>query len=124
MGNPVLQWQILTKQPEKLEEFYTKLFGWKVSDDNALGYRRVDTSSEEGIHGGLWPISEKEGHSMVQLFIRVGDVKAHAVTAQELGARILIPPQSLPDGDEVCIAMDPDGIPFGMFRGRQTPIQG
>ena len=117
MANPVMQWQILTKQPKKLGEFYSALFGWKVFGDNALGYRQVDTTCKEGIHGGFWPIAEKEGHSMVQLFIRVDDVKAHAKRAEQLGAHIVIPPQTLPDGDEMAVAVDPDGIPFAMFRG-------
>jgi uncharacterized protein len=116
MANPVMHWQILTKQPKKLEEFYSALFGWKVSGDNALGYRQVDTASKEGIHGGFWPIAEKEGHSMVQLFIRVDDVKAHAKKAEALGGRIVIPPQTLPEGDEMTVAVDPDGILFAMFR--------
>src|ERR1700730_13851791 len=88
MANPVMRWQILTKQPKKLEEFYSALFGWKVSGDNPLGYRQVDTASNEGIPGGFWPISEKEGHSMVQLFVRVNDVNASAKKAESLGARI------------------------------------
>jgi predicted enzyme related to lactoylglutathione lyase len=118
MSNPVMHWQILTKQPKKLEDFYSALFGWKVSGDNALGYRQVDTACKEGIHGGIWPISEKEGHSMVQLFIRVDDVKAHAKRAEQLGAQIVIPPQTLPEGDEMTVAVDPDGIPFAMFRSK------
>ena len=36
MANAVTHWQILTKQPPKLEEFYGALFGWKFSADNAL----------------------------------------------------------------------------------------
>ena len=116
MANPVMHWQILTKQPKKLEEFYSALFGWRVSGDNALGYRQVDTTCKEGIHGGFWPIPEKEGHSMVQLFVRVDDVKAHTRKAEQLGAHIVIPPQTLPEGDEMAVAVDPDGIPFAMFR--------
>jgi predicted enzyme related to lactoylglutathione lyase len=121
MTNPVMRWQILTKQAKKLEEFYSALFGWKVSGDNPLGYRQVDTTSKEGIHGGFWPISEKDGHSMVQLFIRVDDVKAQAKKAESLGAHIVIPPQTLPNGDEMVVAVDPDGIPFAMFRSAGSP---
>jgi predicted enzyme related to lactoylglutathione lyase len=117
MPNPVMQWQILTSQPQKLEEFYSALFGWKISGDNPLGYRKVDTVSTEGIHGGFWPISGKEGRSMVQLFIRVENVKACAAKAESLGAHIVIPPQTLPEGDEMAVAVDPDGIPFAIFRG-------
>jgi predicted enzyme related to lactoylglutathione lyase len=121
MADPVMHWQILTKQPQKLEEFYSALFGWKISGDNPLGYRQVDTTCKEGINGGFWPISEKEGHSMVQLFIRVSDLKAHAKKAEQLGAHIVIPPQTLPGGDEMAVAVDPDGIPFAMFRS-SSPV--
>lgn len=116
MANPVTHWQLLTKQPQKLEEFYSALFGWKISGDNPLGYKQVDTGCKEGIHGGLWPISQNEGHSMVQLFIRVDDVKTYVKKAEKLGARIVIPPQKLPGGDEMAVVVDPDGIPFAMFR--------
>jgi uncharacterized protein len=117
MPNPVMHWQILTKQPKKLEDFYSALFGWGISGDNPLGYKQVDTNSTDGIHGGLWPISDQEGHSMVQLFIRVDNVKPYVKKAESLGARVVIPPQTLPEGDEMAVAVDPDGIPFAIFSG-------
>jgi predicted enzyme related to lactoylglutathione lyase len=117
MANPVTHWQILTKQPQELEEFYSVLFGWKVSGDNALGYREVDTVSKEGIGGGFWPISANEGRSAVQLFIRVDDVSAYVKKAEKLGGKTVIPPQKLPGGDEMAVVVDPDGIPFAVFRG-------
>jgi predicted enzyme related to lactoylglutathione lyase len=113
----VTHWQILSKQPEKLEQFYSVLFDWKVSADNPLGYRQVNTGSKEGIHGGIWPIALNEGHSMVQLFIRVEDLGSQVKKVEQLGGRIIVPPQTLPGGDEIAIASDPEGIPFGMFRG-------
>lgn len=120
MGNPVTHWQILTRQPEKLEKFYAELFGWKISGDNPLGYKVVDTASADGIGGGIWPISPNEGHSMVQLFVRVDDVAGSVKTAESLGANVVIPPQKLPAGDEMAVLTDPDGIPFAMFRGSES----
>ena len=49
MGCPVIQWQMVVKDPEAESGFYTSLFGWQVSSDNPLGYRTVDTGSAEGI---------------------------------------------------------------------------
>jgi predicted enzyme related to lactoylglutathione lyase len=60
--------------------------------------------------------AEKEGRSRMQLFIRGDDVKAYAAKAEQLGAHIVIPPQTLPEGDEMAVAVDPDGIAFAMFR--------
>ena len=117
MGSPVMHWQILTKQPQRLQEFYSTLFGWSVTGDNPLGYQTVDTASGKGINGGLWPISPNEGHSMVQLFIRVDDVAEQLTRAAELGGTVVIPRQVLPGGDEMAVVVDPDGIPFAIFKG-------
>lgn len=115
MGVPVMQFQILSKDPDKAERFYTQLFDWKVSRDNALGYRQIDTGSVRGIPGGIWP-SPPEGHAFVQLFYGVDDVARYVARATELGCRIIVPPQKLPDGDELAIVLDPEGIPFGLMR--------
>lgn len=120
MGNPVMHWQILTSQPDTLEKFYSQLFGWKISSDNSLGYKTVDTQSDAGIGGGIWPIAPNEGHSMVQLFVRVDDVAMSMKTAETLGANVVIPLQKLPDGDEMAVLTDPDGIPFALFKGPQS----
>jgi predicted enzyme related to lactoylglutathione lyase len=77
----------------------------------------VNTGSKEGIYGGLWPISPSEGHSMVQLFVRVDDVKAYVEKAEKLGGRLVIPAQKLPGSDEMAVVVDPAGIPFAVFRG-------
>ena len=115
MGNPVMRWQILSKDPDKAAEFYTKLFDWTVNADNALGYRLVDTGSERGIKGGIWP-SPPEGHAFVQLYVEVEDLASSVAKASGLGAGVIVPPQNLPDGDELAILVDPEGIPFAMFK--------
>ncbi|HLG15660.1 MAG TPA: VOC family protein [Blastocatellia bacterium] len=115
MGRPVMRWQILAKDPENAAEFYTTLFDWTVNSDNPLGYRMVDTGSDRGIQGGIWP-SPPEGHSLVQLYVEVDDVAASVEKATTLGASVIVPLQKLPDGDEMAIVLDPEGIPFGVFK--------
>ena len=106
MGNPVVQWQIVAKDPDALTRFYASLFGWKVKTNNALGYREVDTQSPRGINGGVWP-SPPEGHNLVQLFVEVDDVDAYIAKATKLGATVIVPKSELPDGDALAIILDP-----------------
>jgi uncharacterized protein len=117
MGHPVMQFQLLARDPDKLTAFYGKLFGWRVNADNAMGYRMLDTGSDRGIKGGVWPIGD-EGHPLVQLFVEVDDVPASAAQAEQLGGQVIIPPQVLPDGDEMAIVMDTEGLSFGLVRAR------
>jgi predicted enzyme related to lactoylglutathione lyase len=119
MGNPVVTWQIISKNPEGAASFYADLFEWRVLNNNALGYRMVDTCNEHGIGGGIWP-GPPGAPSFVQLFAEVEDVAATVKRATAKGARVVVPPQKLPDGDEMAVLLDPDGMSFGiMHSGRE-----
>lgn len=114
MGSPVMQFQILSKNPDTSAAFYSKVFGWKIDANNAMGYRTIATGAGKGIDGGIWP-SPPEGHAFVQLFIHVPDMNRTIEDAKKNGAKVLIPPSKLPDGDELAILHDPEGIPFGVY---------
>ena len=118
MGCPVIEWQMLVKNPEAAASFYGGLFGWSVDSNNALGYRRIATGAAGGIDGGIWP-SPPEGHNLVQLFISVESVPDYHRRAEQLGAKTIVPPQKLPDGDELAILLDPHGVPFGLMKKRR-----
>src|ERR1700684_476616 len=115
MANPVLQFQILSKTPDDTARFYSSLFDWKVDDGNPMGYRQISTGSKEGIQGGIWP-APPQAPNFVQLFVGVDDVKSFVKKAEGLGARVLIPPTTLPEGDEMAVLHDPAGMPFAVWR--------
>lgn len=114
MGQPVVQWQILSPAPEATAAFYTALFGWDVKANNQLGYRMVDTGSDKGIPGGIWP-APPAAPTFVQLFIEVEDMAATVARTTELGGSVLIPSQHLPDGDTMAVLRDPQGLTFGVI---------
>lgn len=114
MGNPVVRWQIVTPDADKVADFYRKLFGWTVSTQNALGYREVATEATGGIDGGIWP-APPEAHTFVQLFMQVDDVDDAIRRAVEMGATVIVPRSPLPDGDTIAILRDPAGLPFGLM---------
>jgi predicted enzyme related to lactoylglutathione lyase len=115
MAFPVVHWQALVKDPERAASFYAAAFGWKADDRNALGYRAIGAAGR-GIAGGLWPLSD--GQPMVQLFVEVPDVDAALAAAAANGANVIIPKQVLPDGDEMAVVADPEGIAWGVMRAR------
>lgn len=119
MGQPVMQWQILSKDADKMTTFYSDLFGWKMNADNALGYRQIDTQSNLGINGGIWP-APPEGNASVMLYIAVDDVGEYVAKAAAMGAGIVIPVQKLPDGDEMAVIHDPEGIPIGLMKSNRS----
>ena len=111
----MLQFQIVSAAPVETAAFYTSLFGWTVDANNAMGYRRINTGAKDGIQGGIWP-APPQSPTFVQLIIAVEDVKAAVVRAVELGAKVIIPPTRLPEGDEMAVVHDPQGMPFAVWQ--------
>jgi predicted enzyme related to lactoylglutathione lyase len=116
MANPVMQFQILSKAPDETARFYTNLFGWSIDANNPMGYRRIATGSADGTQGGIWP-APPQSPDFVQLFIAVDNVKSSVRKAEELGAKLIIPPAVLPEGDEMAVLLDhPQGMSFGVWK--------
>ena len=119
MGNPVTQFQIVSKAPEATAWFYGGLFGWTIDADNPMGYRRIHTGSSAGIQGGIWP-APPQAANFAQLFVTVDDVAASAQRAGELGARVIIPPTTLPEGETIAVLHDPQGMPFALWSAAKS----
>jgi hypothetical protein len=117
MGSPVTQFQILSKDPDACAAFFGALFGWAIDKGNAMGYRAIETGSADGIQGGIWP-APPQAPEFTQLFVSVPDVKAACDKALSLGAKVLIPPTALPDGDEMAVLHDPRGLPFAVWKAK------
>ena len=115
MSSPVMQFQMISKNPDETARFYCELIGWTADANNALGYREIRTGSAEGIQGGIWP-APPQSPNFVQLFMAVDDVKTAVQKAESLGAGVLIPPASLPAGDEMAVLHDPQGMSFAVWR--------
>ena len=115
MSSPVVQFQILSKAPDDTARFYSGLFGWRVNTDNQLGYRQINTGSEQGIQGGIWP-APPQTQNFVQLFIAVDNVTESVKKAEGLGAKVIIPATTLPDGNEMAVMLDPQGMSFALTK--------
>jgi len=117
MPHPVTKFQIVSAQPELTAAFYSVLFGWRTDADNPMGYREIHTGSDAGIQGGIWP-APPQAPSFVQLFVQSDDVEGIAKRAQELGARLIVGPAALPDGDWMAVFTDPTGMAFAIWKPR------
>jgi uncharacterized protein len=121
MPNPVVSWQIISRDPNATTDFYTKLFGWRASQNNALGYREITTGAG-GIDGGVWPAPPQLERPFVQLFIEVDDVDAYIGKAHALGAKTIVPKSVLPDGDTMAVLHDASGMSFVICTRKQRAL--
>jgi predicted enzyme related to lactoylglutathione lyase len=88
MGKPIVHWELLSKDPAKLSDFYQKVFDWKIQHVPELNYRMVDTGGEGGINGGIMksPHEEPWPGSMT-FYIDVNDLAAYRKRIVAAGGR-------------------------------------
>ncbi len=66
MGNPVVHFEVLGKDGEKLKSYYSEMFGWEIRSDNPMNYGiilREENLSPEGIGigGGIMGMEGSRG---------------------------------------------------------------
>ena len=123
MGQPVVHFEIIGKDPAKLRDYFGELFGWEfdvpspvseaVSDPAQYGFvNRMTTSDGTGIPGGVGGGAGYEGHAV--FYIAVPDVEAALQKAEDLGGKRRMGPERSPSGLVVGHFTDPEGNLVGV----------
>jgi hypothetical protein len=115
MPNPVVHWEILGNDPDKLQKFYAQLFGWHIDANNPMNYGIADTHSEKGINGGIGPADGSRYR--VTFYIEVDDLQAFLTKAERLGGKTIMPPTEIPDLVTFAQFSDPEGNIIGLVKG-------
>ncbi|TAK66727.1 MAG: VOC family protein [Dehalococcoidia bacterium] len=111
MAQPVVHFEVHGKDGKKLQDFYSKLFGWSVDANNPMNYGLV-AAAEGGIGGGI----TQSDAPMVTFYVNVPDVAAALKTAEALGAKTVMPPTAVPGGPEIAQFSDPEGNVIGLSK--------
>jgi predicted enzyme related to lactoylglutathione lyase len=110
MQNPVVWFEVLGQDADKLRSFYGELLGWEFDTDNPVNYGVV-AAGRGGIPGGVG--EALEGPGWATFYTRVPDLEASVRTAERLGSRVLMPATDLPDM-RIAVVSDPEGHPVGL----------
>jgi predicted enzyme related to lactoylglutathione lyase len=117
MGNPVVHWEFLSKDPARTSDFYEKVFAWKIRHMPELNYRLVDTGGQGGINCGIVkPDREEPWPGNMTLYVDVDDLASWRKRVVEAGGRILIEEQAVPGMGAFSLFADPDGRMMGLWK--------
>jgi uncharacterized protein len=116
MAHPVMWFEVLGKDGDKLQQFYAGLFGWKIAADNPMKYGMVDTGEKRGIPGGVGQTIPGT-RSWVTFYVETPDVAASLAKAQGLGGKVVMPRTALPDVT-LGVFEDPEGHVIGLVEAK------
>ena len=120
MGQPVVHFEVVGKNGEKLRSYYSDLFGWEIDADNPMGYGMVardgnTAANGAGIGGGVGTAPEGyDGH--VTFYVEVPDVEAALAKAESLGGTRVMGPETIMDMVELGQFTDPEGHLIGVVK--------
>lgn len=113
MGGKVVHFEVIGKDGKKLQEFYAKLFDWKIDANNPLNYGQVG-AEDAGIGGGIG--AGQPGDSHVTFYVEVEDLHEHLKKAERLGGKTILAPADVPGGPQLAMFADPEGHVIGMIK--------
>jgi uncharacterized protein len=119
MGQPVVHFEVVGKDGDKLKSYYSELFGWEIDSDNPMGYgivaRDGNTNADGvGIGGGIMGAPPGyEGH--VTFYVEVPDVEAALASAERLGGKRMMGPDTVMDRLVIGLFTDPEGHTIGVM---------
>jgi predicted enzyme related to lactoylglutathione lyase len=122
MGQPVVHFEVIGKDGDKLRAYYSALFGWEFGDvvgptNYAVVPRDGNTNADGvGIGGGIGTAPEGyDGH--VTFYVEVPDVGAALAKAESLGGTRMMGPDKIPEVDiEIGLFTDPEGHVIGLVK--------
>ena len=120
MGAPIVHWEINTRDPNRVLEFYRSLFGWQISMINEINYGMVKTGSKRGIGGGIGQ-TEGEDPNLVTFYVEVDDPQQALDKAISMGAGVVVPVTEIPNMVTFAQFKDPDGNIIGLIKSVKQP---
>jgi predicted enzyme related to lactoylglutathione lyase len=108
----VIHFEVVGKDQKALQDYYGKLFGWKLNTDSPGGYGMTDPATT-GIVVGVGATPDgSAGH--VTGYVSVADIDATLARANELGGHTIMPKFNPGGGATIALVADPEGHIVGL----------
>ncbi|HXU34010.1 MAG TPA: VOC family protein [Thermoanaerobaculia bacterium] len=110
--------ETITSDPARAKKFYCDLFGWTAEDNVRPEFTYTSFKLDGEYVAGMMPILPRMGEipSHWGVYFTVEDVDETARLAEELGAKVFIPPQDIPEVGRFSGIFSPQGVMFYAIR--------
>jgi uncharacterized protein len=120
MGQAVVHFEIVGKDADKLQGYYSDLFGWEFDSDNPMNYgvvQRDGNTNADGVGIGGGVGTGPEGYAgHVTFYVEVADGEAALAKAESLGGSRMMGPDKVMEGLEIGLFNDPEGHLIGVVK--------
>jgi uncharacterized protein len=120
VGQPVVHFEVVGKDGDKLQQYYSDLFGWEIDANNPMKYGMVardgNTNREGvGIGGGVGQGPDGYG-GHVTFYVEVPNVEEALAKAESLGGTRVMGPEDIMGQVVLGQFTDPEGHLIGVVQ--------
>jgi uncharacterized protein len=117
MAGKVVHFEISAKDTARAKRFYTKLFGWEITDAQMPGVEYHLIKAGDGPGGGLQPA--RDGDFRIEVYFGTDDIEASIRQVRELGGKA---DDKLPVPEQGWFApcTDTEGNKFALWQDDKT----
>ena len=117
MGCAVVHWELWSKDPARVSDFYRKVFDWNIQHVPEMNYRMVETGGAGGINGGIMqPDRSGPWPGNMSFYISVDDLAAYRRKIVAAGGKVVVEEQEVPGMGAFSLFSDPDGRVMGIWK--------
>lgn len=117
MAGKLVHFEISAKDTARAKRFYTKLFGWQITDAGMPGVEYHLIKAGDGPGGGLQPA--RDGEKRVDVYFDTDDIDATVRQVRELGGTAE-DKQPVPGQGWFAPCSDTEGNPFSLWQNDPT----
>jgi hypothetical protein len=123
VDHTIVHFEIPADDVQKLKDFYSKLFGWKMERfPGPVEYWNIQTvpSNEKGepirrgVNGGMMK-KQNPQHKPTD-YILVESIEEYSKKIQSLGGKVIVPKTEVPGVGWWALALDPENNQFGILQ--------
>ena len=110
--------ELMTRDLDGAEKFYSELLGWKTIDSGMPGMKYTLIKHDDKDAGGMMampPDIPEQVPSHWMTYIAVDNVDALAEKTKELGGTVMHGPQDIPGVGRFCVIQDPTGAAISLL---------
>ena len=106
MTHPVVWFEVMGDNGQKLQSFYHEAFDWQIDANNPMRYGMVEAAQARGIPGGVGQLDNTR-YPKVTFYVSTDDIEASLAQVVKLGGKVLIPRTELAEGPTIGLFSDP-----------------
>jgi predicted enzyme related to lactoylglutathione lyase len=116
--HPVVHIEIPAVDAKAAGKFYSDVFGWNITHDEAMDYTMFEYAERQG--GGFSLVGDENPVGKIVIYLQTDDIEATLAMIEAHGGKTILPKSEIPNTGWFAFFQDPVGNTLALYKGMNT----